>query len=904
MPPKQSTEGSKFLVPKGSKSGKQKEEQSKALVFHGAKNSERHSSTSRALVLRKAAYGTGEVVVSGKISGQEKLFLLADEMMTSAVRSLFNMDQLLKMAESQLGMYLDDISGLKDPESFYDDILATIDSRPESRPDRNGTRKPPIHDPKWVALAVGCRVHNAYLLAGSWRIVRNILKELEAMGLGHSDVRGQLRANEKLRARYLILYDMVTTLARMGQQRVSNVAAGTAHYAPYFVRRNKVGQDGEMEFDFQGNNLRKIREAHRSFIDAILLELILPDSQYPPYVLMALLHNAVEECRKEEKRFSQALWDSVGDFSVTVQVLDFIEGPLLGPEGEEWVRNTSLSKEYNEFLEVQALSDKACQHVESWKSCLRPLIGTRKKSVLDQLWYNINKSCQQVSGLSIDHLWSLQYDLQRSPQWSTYFIPYSDSDSDPGKKAVVLHKGVKRPGEGGSGKRRLEIGGNSDDDMPPLMTVSDSSDDDDPISDSSDNEELSEGDSESDYSPEEDELLQEMLREALDAVIDMDLPEHPDFDLRSEDKKSGNPFTRMLATFKDRYFSANPTLRANERSRNPFKPRQGAALPPESAINKPKKDSDDDIPPLEPIRSAKVKPKSSQVKSTVQHAPTSEEELPPLIPIGASFPLKKPKATIQEVSDEDEDIQSKKKKKKKKKKTKKPQETPAPPQAASGAQKFPPPGTPPSTPSKVPKEGSIKQSSRQTSIHSSMDGLGTNFSRTSLLSTHETAAQSGRAYMQSEKLTTEKTKVKTRPAFAASFFKPRKSISKPTDGHGERKIGFLGHMKKRTSNLLCELISPADGKSQGKKPMKWEKFLTVMRDMGFSYDPSTAGSSVRFDPPDPKDLSITFHKPHPDPTLHRHHQRTFGYRLRKTYGWNPEQFNNFGVGELDEEDSD
>jgi hypothetical protein len=26
-----------------------------------------------------------------------------------------------------------------------------------------------------------------------------------------------------------------------------------------------------------------------------------------------------------------------------------------------------------------------------------------------------------------------------------------------------------------------------------------------------------------------------------------------------------------------------------------------------------------------------------------------------------------------------------------------------------------------------------------------------------------------------------------------------------------------------------------------------------MREMGFEYDPSTAGSSVRFDPPDPRD---------------------------------------------------
>lgn len=38
-----------------------------------------------------------------------------------------------------------------------------------------------------------------------------------------------------------------------------------------------------------------------------------------------------------------------------------------------------------------------------------------------------------------------------------------------------------------------------------------------------------------------------------------------------------------------------------------------------------------------------------------------------------------------------------------------------------------------------------------------------------------------------------------------------------------------------------------------------------MREMGFEIDPSTAGSSVRFDPPNPKDRSITFHKRKPGP---------------------------------------
>ena len=33
-----------------------------------------------------------------------------------------------------------------------------------------------------------------------------------------------------------------------------------------------------------------------------------------------------------------------------------------------------------------------------------------------------------------------------------------------------------------------------------------------------------------------------------------------------------------------------------------------------------------------------------------------------------------------------------------------------------------------------------------------------------------------------------------------------------------------------------------------------------MEDMGFTYHPSTAGSSVRFDPPNPRDRAISFHK--------------------------------------------
>lgn len=81
-----------------------------------------------------------------------------------------------------------------------------------------------------------------------------------------------------------------------------------------------------------------------------------------------------------------------------------------------------------------------------------------------------------------------------------------------------------------------------------------------------------------------------------------------------------------------------------------------------------------------------------------------------------------------------------------------------------------------------------------------------------------------------------------------------------------------------------------------------------MREMGFEMDPSTAGSSVRFDPPNPKDRSITFHKrklgyflvvvgdlthvssAHPDPTLSPWKVREFGRRLKDSYGWIEDDF--------------
>jgi hypothetical protein len=198
--------------------------------------------------------------------------------------------------------------------------------------------------------------------------------------------------------------------------------------------------------------------------------------------------------------------------------------------------------------------------------------------------------------------------------------------------------------------------------------------------------------------------------------------------------------------------------------------------------------------------------------------------VPPLQPSNRKFQV----TTIEEVEDEDNTTPQKKKKKKKKKKNKKPQEIPSPSQSppVKQSESISPS---PATPSRTAKQSPSKQSPGQ-SIKSSVGAVDVNFSRTSLPLTPETTAQSARAYIQSENLTTEKTKVKTRPAFAAGFFKPDKKVKEFKESGTEKK-GLLGRMKqtitipKRLSNAAMQLFS-SDDKTQ---PMKWEKFLKARR---------------------------------------------------------------------------
>ena len=89
----------------------------------------------------------------------------------------------------------------------------------------------------------------------------------------------------------------------------------SAHYAKYFKLKPTESFDpGDSEYVFDWTDLRSATE---SFVDSIIIELCFPRAPYPKAVLYQILHDAIEESPHDAKRFPQALWDAVGDLSVS-----------------------------------------------------------------------------------------------------------------------------------------------------------------------------------------------------------------------------------------------------------------------------------------------------------------------------------------------------------------------------------------------------------------------------------------------------------------------------------------------------------------------------------------------------------------------------------------------------------
>ncbi|KAJ7593978.1 hypothetical protein C8J56DRAFT_1012387 [Mycena floridula] len=817
--------------------------------------------TSRALVLRNGkagARGTGEVVLVSKLTGREKLDLLAEDLINKAKTALgvpFRLKECERIAESQTCYYLDDITNLQDPDLFASIIEGELKARVfvvDKADDQS-------RNPSFIAKTVANRIHNTYLLASAWRIVADSLIELGESGISDHSVVTQLANDEELRSRYLVVFDMVNKLVDLAQAHFSVLATTTPHYAKYFKR---VENENETEYIFDWQDLKN---AARSFLDSIIIELCFPRAPYPRGVLFEILHDAVEESPKESKRFPQQLWDAVGDLSFCVELQKILEAPLLTPQGQTWKDiPRTMPVEYERWIDAQVLSLQASEKIDNYKDVIYPLAKTKSGKVLENMWKYVNLNYKSISGHDIDSLWQLEDALLNpAPQWHTVRLRLTDDILDMDDDSAPSGKKKKRA------PLAITAGGDdTDDGMPELQDVSDSSNDE--FSDSEDDDVSSDGGDESEdsgYDTDQEDEMREMLREAMDTATDGDWfrTTDEDDDAELEDRK-GNPFLKLLGSLRGRMFNSSSKLKTAGPTKKP-----------------------------DPSKIPKL-PKVSRPKPKTATGPNNQ------------------KTTIEEEEDEDDvSTAAKKKKKKPKKKKKKTAGTTDAGDAEGDAEAEVPeepvvvasePAPAPAPKASAPKAASKTPASPpKAAAKPAVPSIGSTLS----LPIEQTTVQSARSYLKAENLDDPKVKVKTRnegsTLMSKTMSKTKGLISKFGFGGKEKKVdekveepavvamkrrNWFGHLNKRKRELMHQLLNTSEDVTRGTTGMKWDNFVTLMKDMGFTFDPSTAGSSVRFDPPDPKDRAISFHKPHPDPSIDRVTLKLWSKKLQKYYGWRPE----------------
>ncbi|KAG6885905.1 hypothetical protein C0993_007923 [Termitomyces sp. T159_Od127] len=793
------------------------------------------------MVLRNGkhgARGTGEMILVSKLSGREKLDLLA-----------------AKKAEQRDTAFLDDITNLRDPQLFMYIIQAELNARAKDK-----TKSDSLKSPSYIASAVATRIHNAYTLASAWKLVSHTLGQLALDGVTDASIRSQLENDTSIRTRYMVLYDFVNELVEMSQSKFS-VLATTTRMAHEVAPDQANVPEPEMMFDWQ-----ELREACLSFLDTIIIELCFPKPPYPKDILYQILRDAIAESPKEGKRFPQELWDAVGDLSVSIELQQRLGTPLAGPDGDVWkAEPRELPADYKRWTIAQFRSREASDKYVNFEKLIFPLEKTKTKVVLDNMWKYVNINYKAASGEDIDTLWGLTAEFNTMPQWHAFYMSnLGESDSEFKSKPFRVQK-EKNP------SRHLAITSgpaeDSDDSMPELQSVSNSSDEVDSDLDEESDEEDEESDpDESGYNTEEEDELREMLREAMDTAHEADwlhsaqVAQVAEIDPFEQDDRKGNPFLKLLGSLRGRLFSSSPRLSTTR---------------------------------MEP--------------TDLRGAPAAATGVAVTVPMTTQ--PKNYNATVEDGEDEDEVSQVRKKKKKPKKKKRKTktatdaheeegEDGPASPIVP--ASPVPPPIKPPTiVTTKSTTDPPVKKGTPKVALKTPASVL--MGSTSSLPQATETVAQSARSYL-AENLITQKSKIKSRPNHATVFATPEKKpgffsrILSRVKGEPEdkpqkgAKHSWFTKLSKKSKSLMHQLLNTAEDETKGTAPMKWENFVKLMREMGFDYDPSTAGSSVRFDPPDPRDSPITFHKPHPDPTLQPIKLKDYAKRLKKHYGWTEEDF--------------
>ncbi|KAG9020439.1 hypothetical protein FS842_007324, partial [Serendipita sp. 407] len=368
---------------------------------------------------------------------------------------------------------------------------------------------------------------------------------------------------------------------------------------------------GRSSKTFAAINPASINSAHQSFIDAILLELVLPNSRYEAYVLVAALRDALETTPREESRkFSQSVFDALGNLVTLVDAKNMLLNPLYGEEGAHWLNSprAEAAVEIDEFFDAIAQSLKASGLYSRWQSYAFPLRKLKDASHLDELWKRINQLYVGETGHSVDVLWKLEYERSIKPTYAIWRIPElaayasdisSEDESlalrDEQRDRLSLVPLRRRSGDIIKTRFRKTTSRHideEDDDMPALVSVSGSSDDGEATDSSLEWSDGEGGGVESEWEKDEKQEMDRMLNEAIGEYRKRNgkLPlwtVHCD-DLEGQDPTHGNlrsnPFLKMLRTFTGRIFVLDPTFRPNRMGEKPV---YGPPHPPPEATEAP-----------------------------------------------------------------------------------------------------------------------------------------------------------------------------------------------------------------------------------------------------------------------------------------------------------------------------
>ncbi|KAG8939435.1 hypothetical protein FRC04_006582 [Tulasnella sp. 424] len=955
-------------------------------------------STTQELVLYAKEHGA-ELILARGLTGPEKLRIRA-ETLSGAVQAPFNLDELFKLAESQLDQHLAIIDQLQDNRFFYEDIIYYLNSRSDFQGKNIGKKKQT--DYALVAHAIAQRIHNLYYVAASWKQALLLLQELRTL-IPDFDASKlstiYLKQNQTFCDRFVLLYRLFVVLVGVNQKNVALAAAASQHYAHYFF----PVQSAWMAFKRE-----EAMGAMKFLIDTVVMELIFPESEYPLHILFAILAETLETSPKENKRFSQRLFDAIGDLSDAVKACDMLESTLVGPW--EKLRDTipPYTDAFEAYIDAEYFSIRASQEMGRIQQLLNPLTKTKDKGTLNRLWKDVNQVYIEIGGYDIDKTWQLTNDRNPTPKWQHIFptlyfddsaSKFSDIEEEANKAALALHKDRKKikTGERGLGRggdpkkkghaavedhggalvkkgkggndgskkpvRKITAGekgdasGDDSDELPGLAFVSGSSgrlhaiqwlpsgaekcdlaEEEDESSEEGDD--LYDSDLESGYDTEEvtelSKLFLQMLKDSGKEDVSSlfedsdgddeggkpaggkssDGPPRPpgmEYPNKKENKPAKNPFKRLMQQFAGRLFSVNETL-SSEQPRRP----DPAAVEEAERVAKAR-------PPPKPQTVAKATPAVKQATNAsgfriARVLESDSDEVPALEPIGwydrmkPTEQTKTSKPTIEEVKDEEEKMSRSKRRRQRKKGAKEealksptmPAVTPVTPtpSASDSAEKGAAKANGTGTLSPTPSASTIAD------YHSAWF-----WSTASLHQPSTQAAQSARSYLASSSSLKKKKKTKTRTAGPPTTIEvtrepptKEKFTSKITELFKGKEKEPKSEKEKEKSKLELEIepfavpekVSSAmrtlfGAEKDRMKSMKWEVFIKAMQGMGFTYDQSTAGSSVKFDPPDRRDSSITFHKPHPDPTLQGVTLLAFMRRLHKQYGWTAEHFAKFEV---------